>query len=105
MASLTPALDRDGHYLNIVITGNSEEYNMPKYTIDHRIAVVQLSSITNGQVSLQYSLTPVASSDPVWHESNLGSVSVDTGISFSYPVTRLRVVAADTVSYRLEVLI
>lgn len=93
-----------GRYAAIQITGNSSAIHVPKGTA---AITVQVSSITGGELTIQYSLSSqaqVEGNTAIWHNTSDGAISEGKGIGIDTPVAYVRVAAPNAVRYTLEVL-
>lgn len=85
-------------------SGNSNAIHIPADSGD---MTAILSNVSGGTAKVQYSLSSqmrVESDSAVWHDWSIGDVDDVEGIKLDSPISYLRAVALDAVSYRLELL-
>lgn len=95
----------DRAFIQLSLQGHSEAINLPRVA---NIFTVLISSIQDGSVQLEYSLSAeddVIGDSAIWHITSLGSKSNNTGIAFDSPVKFIRCRSSKTTTrYVLEVL-
>jgi len=100
--ALTPTIGSKFHHSGNY-TGNSD---VIAFTSNILRMTASVSSVSGGSVTMQYSLGSASEergNTLVWHNTQLMNKTTSSALEFLTPVTYLRVIASNDVSYRLEV--
>ena len=106
-----PRVQREGYHRYFErLTNSSDAIKIYRKHTDHlfRGFTLQLSNITGGNITVQYTLSPdseVQDNTATWYNTTAVNINTDQGIPMDSPVNLIRIVASvATVSYTVDLL-